>query len=168
MDGQQPLEKPRTIIVAVRLVYASIAISILSSSFWRVFWMSGLRGDIRTPVCSLTLIILVAVGMFYLASKISQGRKWARTLFTLLIVYQILGLLCSVPSLTTNSPTPMQSVLTMTDPHTLARISTLLQTSQTLLSLVSSLMSVVAILLLYRSDSGEYFAAADQRGKKIE
>lgn len=168
MDSQLSLNKPRNIILAVRLIYATLAISILSFLFWSVFWFSGMLGEVHTPVCALFLILLIMVGMFYLASKISQGRKWARTLFTVLVVFQILDLICSIPSFAPSSPTPRDSVFSSTDPYTLARIWALLQTSQTLSNIASSLISVVAVLLLYRSDSSEYFVAVNQSKQKIE
>jgi ABC-type nickel/cobalt efflux system permease component RcnA len=48
----------------------------------------------------------------------------------------------------------------------LARILALLQASQYLSNIASSLISIVAVFLLYRSVSNEYFAAVDQGNKR--
>lgn len=168
MDGQQPLKKPRNVILAVRLIYVTLVISVLSFLFWSVLWLSGLWGEVQVPVCAFTLLLLVTVGMFYLASMISKGRKWARAFFTALVVLELLNLMCSFSSLAPTSPTPRDSVFSSTDPYTLARISALFQTSQNLSSIASTLISIVAVLLLYRRDSSDYFVAADQRKQKIE
>jgi hypothetical protein len=166
MDSQQAVNKPRNIILAVRLIYVTLAISILSFLFWSVFWLSGVLGEVQTAVCDFTLLLLVTLGMLYLASKISQGRKWARSLFTALAVLQILALMCSFFSVTTTNPTPRNAVFSSTDPYTLARILALLQTSQYLSNIVFSLIGVVAVFLLYKSDSNEYFAAVEQLKKR--
>lgn len=168
MESQQPLNKPRNIILAVRLIYATVIISILSSLFWSIFWLSGLLGDVQSPACDFALLFLVTVGMLYLASKISQGRKWARTLFAVLVFFEILGLICSFFSLATPSPSPQYYLFSNTDAYTLARIWALLQTSQRLSNIASFLISIVAVFLLYRSDSNEYFMAVNNRELTIE
>lgn len=165
-DSQQPLTKPRNIVLAVRLIYVTLAISILSFLLWSIFLITGVLGEVYVPVCAFTIITLVIVAMFFLASKISQGRKWARTLFTVLVVFDMLDMICSLPSIGTPSPTPKYAFFSSADPYALPRLLTFFQTSQTLASLASSLISLIAVLLLFRSDSSEYFLVAEQRKRK--
>jgi len=151
MDGQEPLIKPRSVILAVRLIYATIGISIVWTLFWCVFWLSGLIGEVSSPVCGFTVLILVNAGFLFLATKISQGRNWARTLFLVLFFLGFLGSICSVFPLSQYSQETPYAILT---------------SLSTLSNIAISLVNVVAVIFLFKSDSNEYFKAQSKRKKQ--
>jgi hypothetical protein len=76
--GNDPL-KPKVVVLAVRLLYASIAIVFIRGI------IVGFKFNTDVPLASVVLFLFFVCGIVcFLIYKISRGRNWARIVYLLL------------------------------------------------------------------------------------
>ena len=79
--------KPKSIIAARNILYASLFLSVISLALIHVVLNSTAPVNIRTLVFNGTLIIL-----FYIAIRIiGFGKKWARNLFLVIFIIYVIA-----------------------------------------------------------------------------
>ena len=90
MENQQP-DKPRTVTLAVNLLWASIAIGLV-----KIPLDLPALAAIPHPGIVWTVIALLLAFFCLLIWKISQGRNWARITY---LVFFLIGLIPAIPTL---------------------------------------------------------------------
>src|ERR671918_411507 len=84
------MARPTEVVTAVRLIWITIAIGLITSGIRVAQLVSGV------PLIIALLLALAFFGVFlFLVSKISAGRNWARIIFLVLV---IIGLPFSIPT----------------------------------------------------------------------
>ncbi len=127
------IEKPSDVTRAVQLLYASIAIGLVSSIVGIAYEISG-----SSIVFALVPLILF-FGLFaFLVFKISKGRNWAR--ITFLVIF-LLGVPFAIPMYTQELRRNFLSGS---------------------LSIFIALLDLVAVYLLFRKKSNLWFKASKQ------
>lgn len=105
MENQQS-EKPRTVTVAVYLLWASIAIGAV-----KIPLDLPTLSAMPNPGLIWSIVVLVLVFFCFLILKISAGRNWAR--ITYLVLF-LIGLIPAIPTLTAEfGRSPILGILTI-------------------------------------------------------
>jgi hypothetical protein len=84
------VERPKRLDLAVRLIWAALALSVVSAAIatWRVSQAGDLES--QNPI-ALTLSFLLILALFYhLTLKLKAGQGWARTLYVVLCAASLL------------------------------------------------------------------------------
>jgi hypothetical protein len=142
--GAAPVQRPRSVDLAVKLIFGAVALSVVSAvvAFLTVDDQVQAQADaagvdadsVRTIAIVTVVVVLVLTLVVFtaLALLIGRGKNWAR------IVYTILGAL-SVLSLGT----------TFNGEVIVASLA---------VEVVQALLTVAAIVMLYRPDSNAWFS----------
>lgn len=153
---QAPPAQPQSIALAVKLMYAGAALSILSL-IYSITTLGGLKDDIREQLLkndssvsqstvdaayAVTVTLAVVFGLVgallwvWMAWKNGQGRSWARVVATVLGVFNVIGLLFTVAG---------------SEAETVSVIS----------SVISVVLAVVILVLLWKKESSDFYTAAE-------
>ena len=137
-----PNEQPRLVGLATKLLYASLAISVLPgiSNLIRVF--DKLEAVPTTILVAAAIVgTLLVLGLSALVIyKIGAGRNWARIL---LLIYSVMGVIRFLPILMADQPHPVVSELM----HGSLFYDVLLR------AVVLILQIVAAVMVFHRSSS---------------
>ena len=148
-QAARPTEMPASVATAVKLLWASIALSVLSTLLTFVLLDSivdkalddaGVSGDVDTDLVRASAIagglfgLVIGVGItLLLLTFIKKGANWAR------IVYTVLGVIGILFSLLSLGGQPAVLLL---------------------LALVGLALTIAVLVLLYRPESNAYFRKA--------
>jgi hypothetical protein len=130
-----PLEKPRTVLIAIRLLWVSLVLSMIGAAIgWRsVLAAAGVPAGMEnvamiSMVATLALTLVLSLWCIW---KLNQGRNWMRIVFLLIQVFGILMY-------------PYQNI-------------SMLGWAAGTTSLVSYLLQVAALVLVYMPASRPWF-----------
>ncbi len=146
MQEKQPLQKPRTVDFAVKLIVIGVVASFVLIIFWAIVdYSDGIR--VSAIVFNTLLGFTLTVGaLLLLALKIAQGRNWARRLFTLLVLTVFA---CAVVTELHLLPIPASTE------------DVVVPTYQIIIGNVSQygllILHLIAVTLLHLGDSNSYF-----------
>ena len=127
--GEVEMEKPAQVVMAVRLLWASVAIGIVNSALSMKFIASAVSIPFMIGSLSATLLINA-----WLISKLSIGRNWARIT---LLVFAVIGFPIALVGL----------------PLTIKMFPLV-----SLVSVVQMVMQAIALWLVFRKPGREWFA----------
>ena len=90
-----PIEKPSTVVHAIRLTWISLATSVVSMVLgWKPFIASlEIPEDMGTTLHTIIIVVLVASVLvtLWMIWKLNEGRNWMRILFLVGTVFSLLN-----------------------------------------------------------------------------
>lgn len=149
---QGPGPRPASVATAVKLIWLSVALSVVSAAASPMFTdhfvqvirdnspsltENQARGTFYVTLMMTLILSVVLTALF--AYFIGKGANWARIVYTVLSVFGLLGALGAVNNSRSISQQPAFFMI---------------------LTLVSLVISVITVVLLFRPDSNAYFKKA--------
>ena len=96
MAKRNQISQPKSVRYSVFLIYVQIILAFFNALMSALANVFRCGGDLPLRTGSVILALIVATGLFIAASKLSQGRNWARILFVILLALSSLGVLCGL------------------------------------------------------------------------
>ena len=129
LSGAKPFTKPKTVIAAIRMAYASLIIGLP-----RIFLMEQSQiGEEISFGYAFSLLIFTFALLLFIIHEASSGKNWARIT---LLIFCVLGIPLSVQPMIQSLATNLLSGL---------------------LGIAQSILQIIAVILLFQKSSNLWF-----------